>query len=90
MSDAGTTRQFIALRGCCHRGRVQAVPLGIMVQDFAVNTPEELNTAFGTIAAQRPQALLVIPDAATLDLGARIAGLALKNRVPVVSTDTVV
>jgi putative ABC transport system substrate-binding protein len=71
-----------------NRVRVQAVPLGITVRDFAVNTPEELDTAFGTIAIQRPDALLVIPDAATLDLGARIAALALENRLPVVSTDT--
>ena len=68
--------------------RVQAAPRGITVRDFAVNTPDELNTAFGTIAIQRPDALLVIPDAATLDLGPRIAALALENRLPVVSTDT--
>jgi ABC-type uncharacterized transport system substrate-binding protein len=71
-----------------NRVRAQAESLGIKVQDFAVSTPEELNTAFVSIAAQRPQALLVIPDAGTLDLGARIAALALENRVPVVSTDT--
>jgi len=46
-----------------------------------VSTPEELNTAFVSIAVQRPQALLVIPDAGTLDLGARIAALALENRI---------
>ena len=70
-----------------NRVRVQAVPLGITVQDFAVNTPDELNTAFGKIAAQRPDALLVIPDAATLDLGARIAALGLQHRISVVSSD---
>jgi putative ABC transport system substrate-binding protein len=70
------------------RVRAQAVPLGITVQDFAVNTPEELSTAFRAIAAQSPEALLVIPDAATLDLGPRIAALALENRVPVISSDT--
>lgn len=70
------------------RVRVQAVPVGITVQDFAVNTPDDLNTVFGAIAAKRPDALLVIPDAATLDLGARIAVLALQHRVPVVSTDS--
>ena len=71
-----------------NRVRVQAVPLGITVRDFAVNTPEELNTAFGTIAAQRPDALLVIPDAATLDLGPRIAALGLQHRIPVVSSNS--
>jgi hypothetical protein len=39
-----------------NRVRAQAESLGIKVQDFAVNTPEELNTAFVSIAAQRPQA----------------------------------
>ena len=68
--------------------RVQAVPLGIKVQDFAVITPGELNATFDAIAAQRPDALLVLPDAATLDLGARIAALALQHRIPVVSTDS--
>ena len=68
--------------------RVQAAPLGIKVQDFAVNMPGELNTAFDAIAAQRPDALMVIPDAATLDLGARIAALALQHRIPVFSTDS--
>ena len=70
------------------RVRAQAIPLGITVQDFAVNRPDELSTAFRAIAAQRPQALLLIPDAATLDLGARISALAIENRLPVISTDT--
>jgi putative ABC transport system substrate-binding protein len=67
--------------------RDQTAPLGIAVEDFAVNTPDELNATFGKIAALRPDALLVMPDAATLDLGARIAALALQNRIPVISTD---
>ena len=71
-----------------NRVRTQAAPLGIVISDFAVNTPDELNAAFRTIAAQGSQALLVIPDAATLDLGARVAALSLENRIPVVSTDT--
>ena len=67
--------------------RVQAAPLGISVQDFAMNTPDELNTVFGAIAAKRPDALLVIPDAATLDLAVRIAALALQHRIPLISTN---
>jgi putative ABC transport system substrate-binding protein len=67
--------------------RDQTTPLGIAVEDFAVNTPDELNATFGKIAALRPDALLIMPDAATLDLGARIAALALQNRIPVISTD---
>jgi putative ABC transport system substrate-binding protein len=68
--------------------RAQAVPRGIAVRDFPLRTPDELNTVFGKIAAQRPDALLVIPDAATLDLGVRIAALALQYRIPVVSTNS--
>ena len=68
--------------------RVQAVRLGIVVKDFAMNTPDKLNTVFGAIAAQRPDALLVMPDSATIDLGVRIAALALQHRIPVVSTDS--
>lgn len=70
------------------RVRAQAVPLGITVKDFAVNTPDGLDAVFSRIAAQHPQALLVIPDAAILDLSMRIATFAIKNRIPVVSTDT--
>jgi putative ABC transport system substrate-binding protein len=69
-----------------NRVRGLAVPLSITVKDFAVNTPEELNAAFSAMAAQRPDALLVIPDAATLDLGERIAAMALQHRIPVVSS----
>ena len=68
--------------------RVEASPLGIKVQDFSVKTPGELDTAFDAIAVQRPDAVLVIPDAATLDLGVRIAALQLQHRIPVVSTDS--
>jgi putative tryptophan/tyrosine transport system substrate-binding protein len=68
--------------------RVEAVRLGAAVKDFPLNTPGDLNTTFGAIAAQRSDGLLVIPDAATLDLGVRIAALALQHRIPVVSTDS--
>jgi putative ABC transport system substrate-binding protein len=68
--------------------RVQAARRGITVRDFAVNTSNELNVAFGTIATQRPDALLVLPDAAILDLGMRIVTLALQHRIPVISTNS--
>jgi putative ABC transport system substrate-binding protein len=32
--------------------------------------------------------LLVIPDAATLDLGTRLAALSLQHRIPILSTDS--
>ena len=64
--------------------RVQCLPLGIVVKDFAMSSPDELNTVFGAIVAQRPDALLVIPDAAILDLGVRLAALAGQHRIPLV------
>jgi putative ABC transport system substrate-binding protein len=67
--------------------RVQAALFGIAVKDYAIRSPSELDSTFGAIAAQRPDGLLVIPDAATLDLGGRIAALALQNRIPLISTD---
>lgn len=67
--------------------RVRTAPLGIAVHDFVVSTLNEVNAAFGAIAARRPDALLVVADAAILDLGARIAALALQHRIPVVSID---
>jgi len=67
--------------------RTQSSPLGITVQDFAVNTPDELSTALDAIGALRPDALLIIPDAGTLDLGGRIVAFGLQHRIPVVSSD---
>jgi putative ABC transport system substrate-binding protein len=67
--------------------RVQAATRGITVRDFAVKTPDELDGAFRTLAIQRPDALLVIPDAAIQDLGMRIVTLALQHRIPVFSTN---
>jgi ABC-type uncharacterized transport system substrate-binding protein len=49
--------------------RGQAASRGITVRDFAVSTPDGLDVAFHTIATQRPDALLLMPDAAIQDLG---------------------
>ena len=68
--------------------RVHAVPHGITVQDFALSTPDKLEPTFVAIAEKRPDVLLVIPDAATLDLGARLAALSLQHRIPIISTDS--
>ena len=68
--------------------RVHAVPRGIMVQGFALSTPDKLEPTFIAIAENRPDVLLVIPDAATLDLGARLAALSLQHRIPIISTDS--
>lgn len=68
--------------------RVQVLRIGIAIREFVVSTPGDLSTAFHAIGARPPDALLVIPDAAILDLGPRIASLALLHRVPVVSIDS--
>jgi putative ABC transport system substrate-binding protein len=68
--------------------RVHAVPRGITVQGFALSTPDKLEPTFIAIAENRPDVLLVIPDAATLDLGARLAALSLQHRIPIISTDS--
>ena len=68
--------------------KVQAASRGITVQDFAVNTPDELSVAFRTIATQRPDALLVMPDAAIQDLGMSIVTFALQHQIPVISTNS--
>jgi putative ABC transport system substrate-binding protein len=67
--------------------RAQAAPRGIALQPFALNAPGELNDVFLAITARKPDALLVLPDAATLDRGTRIAALGLEHRLPLISTD---
>jgi putative tryptophan/tyrosine transport system substrate-binding protein len=67
--------------------RVQSVSLGIAIQDIAMKTPDQLNTALGAITGQRPDALLVMPDAGINDLGARIAAFSGQYRIPVASVD---
>ena len=67
--------------------RAQTTPLAIAVKDFALRRPDELNPTFIAIEAQRPDALLIVPDAGTLDLGARIAALALQHQIPIFSID---
>ena len=67
--------------------QTQAAAVGIAVQPYALNAPAELDDAFVAIAARKSDAVLVMPDAATLDLGARIAALGIQHRLPIISTD---
>jgi putative ABC transport system substrate-binding protein len=53
-----------------------------------LSTPDKLDETFVAIAEKRPDVLLVIPDAATLDLGTRLAALSLQHRIPILSTDS--
>lgn len=68
--------------------RIEAGRFGMTVEGHAIKSPGELDNAFRLIAVNGTDGLLVIPDAATLDLRTRIAALALQNRMPVVSTDS--
>ena len=66
--------------------RAAAGAIGVAVQAFELKTPAELNAVFDKLAEQKPDALLVVPDAATLDLSDRIAALSLRDRIPVLAT----
>ena len=52
---------------------------------FPVRNLEELDAAFKTISGEAMQAIVVFPDALTLDQRAKIAAFGLKYRLPTVS-----
>ena len=68
------------------RIRAEAEKIGVTAHAYEIKTPAELNGVFDKLAAQKPDALLVVPDAGTLDLSAPIAALSLRHGIPVVST----
>ena len=68
---------------------IQAAAVAIRVTAFSVEVrgPEEIDRAFVTIGKERPGGLLMIPDASWyLGHEKRMAGLALKYRLPAIST----
>jgi putative ABC transport system substrate-binding protein len=68
--------------------RREAAARGVAIEPFVLKAPAELSNVFAAMVARKPDGLLVIPDAAILDLGARIAALGLEHRLPLISTDT--
>jgi putative ABC transport system substrate-binding protein len=60
--------------------------MGFRVVPFALRSRDELPEVFASLAAQRPDALQVITDSATLDLSDRISALALSHRIPAFGT----
>jgi putative tryptophan/tyrosine transport system substrate-binding protein len=68
--------------------RSQTGPIGVSVRAIEVNTLARLNDALAAVVAQQSDALLVVPDAATLNLIQRIAGFGLQHRIPVISTNS--
>lgn len=60
----------------------QAGSYGFAVAPFGIKLPQELDTVFATIAAQRPDTLQITQDAALLDLAPRICEFAMKQKLP--------
>jgi putative ABC transport system substrate-binding protein len=69
--------------------RAKAEPLGIAVSPFALTSADELEAMFNTFAIRRPDALQIISDPRTSDLGDRIAALAIAHRLPTFSNNLV-
>jgi len=63
-------------------------PLGIKVLPVALKSPDELDSVFATLVAQRPDTIQLVADSGNLDLSDRIAALALKHRLPSFSSVT--
>jgi putative ABC transport system substrate-binding protein len=55
--------------------------LGLQLRKFEVRKPEELDSAFAAIAAEKIGALLVLPDASMLQYSERTVELAAKHRL---------
>ncbi len=69
--------------------RAKAEPFGITISPFALMSPDELEAVFDTFAIRRPDALQIISDPRTSDLGDRIATLAIAHRLPTFSNNLV-
>jgi putative ABC transport system substrate-binding protein len=69
--------------GDVHLRAVQSTAhsFGIQVQVLEVHTPDEIEPAFATLRS-RPQALIVLPSPLLYSESAKLAQLALKNRLP--------
>ena len=59
-----------------------AAKLGVEVKTFGVRAPDELERTFAAIASARAASLLVLPDPLFSAYTARIATLAVNNRLP--------
>jgi putative ABC transport system substrate-binding protein len=63
-------------------------PLGIKVLPVALKSPDEFDSVFATLVAQRPDTIQLVADSGNLDLSDRIAALALAHRLPSFSSVT--
>ncbi|WP_172842158.1 ABC transporter substrate binding protein [Bradyrhizobium lablabi] len=55
---------------------------------IALQSPDQLDSVFATLAAQHPDTLQLVADSGNIDLNDRIAALALAHRLPSFSTVT--
>jgi len=70
------TRHYVmVLRGAAQK-------LGITLQPVAISDPDQFDSAFATLAAERTQALVVVIDLLTVTYRERIVELTIKNRLP--------
>ena len=66
--------------------RTQANTLGVTILPVEFKEPATLDATFDAAASLHPDALLVVGDATLIDLRERIAALALRHRLPTVSS----
>jgi putative tryptophan/tyrosine transport system substrate-binding protein len=59
-----------------------AQTLGVALQRYEVRSPSDFQAAFATMAQQRPDALVVLEDALTIQHRKEIVDFALKNNLP--------
>jgi putative ABC transport system substrate-binding protein len=64
-----------------------APKIGLQIQPLAVQGPEEFELAFAAMIKERAGAVVIVPlfTGSALGLGPKVAGLAIKNRLPSVS-----
>ena len=67
------------------RSQLAAQDLGMKLSYFPVRTPEELDAAFKSISGNGAQAVVVFPDAFTVDQREKVAAFGLSRRLPTVS-----
>ncbi len=61
--------------------------LGVQVYPVEMHGADQLETAFAAAGGERPDGLLVLPDALLFELRARIADLAARARLPGISQE---
>src|SRR5438105_2517868 len=69
------------LQACENAGR----QLGIAVRQMLVRNPAELEESFAEIAAGKPGAITVLPDALVIEKRQRIVDFAMAERIPIIS-----